>query len=104
MIVCMMLYSRFVCIGASPSRPTLQSPLSRGVHPSRPMMHIAYVSHILAKYEAKLRAVVPNERHVLRYLFPSEKPRIYDLHPRAHNSILPGKDDSIFIPRVLFRF
>src|SRR6218665_863981 len=45
-----------------------------------------------------------NERHVLRHLFPSEKPRIYDLRPRAHNFILPEKDDSNFIPRVLFRF
>src|SRR6218665_1781218 len=50
-----------------------------------------------------LRAVVRNERHVLRHLFPSEKPRIYDLRPRVHNFILPLKDDSNFIPRVLFR-
>src|SRR6218665_4087723 len=41
---------------------------------------------------------------VLRHLFPSEKPRIYDLRPQAHNFILPLKDDSNFIPRVLFRF
>jgi len=48
-----------------------------------------------------LRAVVRNERHVLRHLFPSEKPRIYDLRPRAHNFILPLKDDSNFISRAL---
>src|SRR6218665_3361735 len=47
-----------------------------------------------------LRAVVRNERHVLRHLFQSEKPRIYDLRPRAHNFILPVKDDSNFVPRV----
>src|SRR6218665_2273030 len=26
---------------------------------------------------------------VLRHMFPFEKPRIYDLRPRAHNFILP---------------
>jgi len=50
-----------------------------------------------------LRALVRNERHVLRHLFPSEKPRIYDMRPRAHDFTLPLKDDSNFIPRVLFR-
>src|SRR6218665_82132 len=50
-----------------------------------------------------LRAVVRNERHVLRHLFPSEKLRIYDLRLRAQYFTLPLKDDSNFIPRVLFR-
>ena len=49
-----------------------------------------------------LRAVVRNERLVLRHLFPSEKRRIYDLHPRAHSFTLPLKDDNKFIPSVLF--
>ena len=50
-----------------------------------------------------LRAIVRNERHVLGHLFPSEKPRIYDLRPRTHNFTLPLKDDNDFIARVLFR-
>jgi len=50
-----------------------------------------------------LRAVVRNVRHILKHLFPPEKPRIYDLRPRAHNFILPLKDNNNFIPRLLFR-
>src|SRR6218665_3546600 len=46
-------------------------------------------SQMMAGDDNLLRAVVQNER----YLFPSEKPRIYDLRPRAHNFILPEKDD-----------
>src|SRR6218665_1537369 len=42
-------------------------------------------SQMTAAHYNLLRAVVRNERHVLRRLFPSEKPRIYDLRPRAHN-------------------
>ena len=59
---------------------------------------------MMAADDNLLRAVVRNERHVLRHLFPSEKPRIYDLRPRAHNFILPEIDDSNFIPRVLSGF
>ena len=50
-----------------------------------------------------LRAVVLNDRHILRHLFPSEKRRIYDLRPRAHNFTLPLKDNNNFIARFLFR-
>src|SRR6218665_1153641 len=41
-----------------------------------------------------LKAVVRNERRVLRHSFPSEKRRIYDLRLRAHNFTLPLKDKS----------
>src|SRR6218665_1914862 len=59
-------------------------------------------SQVTAADNNLLRTVDRNERRVLRRLFPSEKPRIYDLRPRARNFILPLKDDSNFIPRVLF--
>jgi len=35
---------------------------------------------------------------VLRHLFPSEKRRIHDLRPRAHNFTLPLKDNNNFLP------
>src|SRR6218665_1985520 len=44
-----------------------------------------------------LRAVVRNDRHVLRHLFASEKRCIYDLRPRAHDFTLPLKDNNDFI-------
>jgi len=65
---------------------------------------IIIILPILLSIKGTLTAVVRQERHVLRHLFPSEKPRIYGLSPRALNFILPLKDDSNFIPRVLFGF
>jgi len=46
-------------------------------------------SQMTAADDNLLRAVVRNEPHVLRHLFPAEKPRIYDLRPQSHNFILP---------------
>jgi hypothetical protein len=50
-----------------------------------------------------LKAVIDNDLHVLRRLFPPIVQRCYDLRPRPHQFTLPEKDDTNFIPRVLFR-
>jgi hypothetical protein len=49
-----------------------------------------------------LRAVIQNEFHVLRGLFPPVAERRYNLRPRRHPFELPLKDNKNFIPRVLY--
>jgi len=50
-----------------------------------------------------LSAVIWNEDHVLRKLFPPTIKRHYSLRPRRHDFILPTKDDKNFIPRALYQ-
>jgi hypothetical protein len=50
-----------------------------------------------------LQAVIWNENHVLRGLFPGVVQKHYNLRPRPHDFKLPAKDDKNYIPRVLYR-
>ena len=49
-----------------------------------------------------LKAVIRNDFHVLRSLFPPIITRHYNLRPRPHDFTLPDRDDRNFIPRVLY--
>src|SRR5688572_11043885 len=49
-----------------------------------------------------LKAVIKNDFHVLRSLFPPIITRHYNLRPRPHDFTLPDRDDRNFIPRVLY--
>ena len=53
--------------------------------------------------ERLLAAVIRNDTHVLRGLFPPAVKRHYHLRPRPHSFTLPPKDDRHFIPRALYR-
>jgi Reverse transcriptase (RNA-dependent DNA polymerase)/Endonuclease/Exonuclease/phosphatase family len=50
-----------------------------------------------------LQSIVLNEAHVLHRFFPPPKPRHYALRPRAHDFVLPLKDEKNFIARVLYK-
>ena len=50
-----------------------------------------------------LQAVVWNESHVLRGLFPPKNSRRPGLRARMHNFDLPCKDDKNFVSRVLYK-
>ena len=56
-----------------------------------------------AAEERLLQAVLRNDCHVLRGLFPPIVQRRYNLRPRRHNFELPAKDIKNFIPRVLYK-
>ena len=43
------------------------------------------------------------EYHVLRPLFTRLAQRNHSLRPRAHDFVLPRKDDKNYIPRILYR-
>src|SRR6218665_2792946 len=46
---------------------------------------------------------LPHECHVLRPLFPPLAQRSHSHRPRAHDFVLPRKDDKNYIPRILYR-
>src|SRR5688572_30225291 len=50
-----------------------------------------------------LQAVVWNDSHVLRGLFPPKNSRRPGLRARMHNFDLPCKDDENFVSRVLYK-
>ena len=49
------------------------------------------------------KAVRTNSRHVLHDLLPASTSHEHYLRPRAHNFVLPEKDDRNFINRMLFK-
>jgi Reverse transcriptase (RNA-dependent DNA polymerase) len=61
-------------------------------------------SLIVAAETRLFRSVINNDTHVLRPFFPPIIKRQYNMRPRTHNFTLPNKDDSCFIPRLLYRF
>ena len=57
-----------------------------------------------AAEERLLQAVIRNDCHVLRGLFPPIVQRRYNnLRPRCYDFELPAKDVKNFIPRVLYK-
>src|SRR6218665_1998086 len=55
------------------------------------------------KQTQRLAAVSSCSNHVLPPVFPPLNERRPGLRPRPHNFTLPDKDDTYFIPRVLYR-
>src|SRR6218665_1853647 len=47
------------------------------------------------------RSIVRNPYHVLRF-FLEKAPTGHNLCPRAHNFVLPIKDNNNFVPRILY--
>src|SRR6218665_2854048 len=52
--------------------------------------------------ERLFRSIELNPSHVLRDLLPPKAKRPYKLRPRAHDYVLPIKDDKNFVPRYLY--
>src|SRR6218665_550549 len=48
------------------------------------------------------RSFVRNPYHVLRRFFLEKAPTGENLRPRAHNFVLPIKDNNNFVPRILY--
>src|SRR6218665_1970257 len=77
----------------------------------RKLQKIEYASHDQPTVESKvhkaeeklLKKVTVEEDHVLRQYLPQNSAIKYNLRPRPHNFLLPPKDDSLFISRMLFR-
>jgi len=66
--------------------------------------HTIDASAMVADGEDRLLAAVSScSNHVLRPVFPPLIERRPGLRPRPHNFTLPDKDDTNFIPRVLYR-
>jgi hypothetical protein len=49
------------------------------------------------------KAATSDQYHVLHGLLPATRSQGHNLRPRAHNYVLPAKDDRNFIPRMLYR-
>jgi len=77
----------------------------------RKLQRIEYASHDQPTVESKVhkaeeklfKKVTVEEDHVLRQYLPQNNAIKYNLRPRPHNFLLPPKDDSLFISRMLFR-
>src|SRR6218665_3857919 len=69
-------------------------------HPTPSMLPSAMVSDA---EDRLLAAVCSCSNHVLHPVFPPQIERRPGLRPRPHNFTLPDKDDTNFIPRVLYR-
>ena len=62
------------------------------------------ISELIEEAEKRLlKAVIWNENHVLRGLFPDIVQRHYNIRTRPHEFKLPAKDDKNYIPRILYR-
>ena len=69
-----------------------------------PWSPIQFASAMVADAEDHLLAAVSScSNHVLRLVFPSLIDLRLGLRPRPHNFTFPDKDDTNFIPRVLYR-
>jgi len=66
--------------------------------------HKVNVDDLIKPAEKKLLCKVRNnECHVLRPLFPPLAQPSHSLRPRAHDFVLPRKDDKNYISRILYR-
>src|SRR6218665_2971055 len=66
--------------------------------------HKVNFDDLIKPAEKKLLCKVKNyECHILLPLFPPLAQRSHSLRPRAHDFVLPRKDDKNYIPRVLYR-
>src|SRR6218665_3918031 len=62
------------------------------------------VATLVSEAENRLfQAIIVDPNHVLRKHFLDIKHSNYNLRPRAHQFMLPLKDDRNFIPRLLLR-
>src|SRR6218665_2235885 len=48
------------------------------------------------------RSIIHNPYHVLRRFFLEKAPTGHNLCPRAHNFVLPIKDNNNFVPQILY--
>jgi len=77
----------------------------------RKVQRIEYASHDDPRVEIKVhqaeerlfRKITVEDDHVLKQYLPQNNAITYNLRPRPHNILLPPKDDSLFITRMLYR-
>src|SRR6218665_2298026 len=98
-------YTKFIYLVSFeiPSGDNLKT-LKCGRGAQNPHQHKVNFDDLIKPAEKKLLCKVKNnEYHVLRPLFPPLAQRSHSLRPRAHDFVLPRKDDKNYIPRILYR-
>ena len=66
--------------------------------PELPTIHELFIKNDTSLF----KSIVSNKAHVLYPSLPPIKPQPYNLRPRAHNFVLPVKDNRNFLQRMLF--
>lgn len=62
------------------------------------------IEDLLDKRDSKLFSQLLNDpNHTLHFLLPPEKPLNYNLRQRAHNRVLPPKENSLLTRNFLYR-
>src|SRR6218665_3909635 len=67
-----------------------------------PADHPSFENLAMIADQRLYRSIVRNSYHVLRRFFLEKAPTGHNLRPRAHNFVLPIKDNNNFVPRILY--
>src|SRR6218665_1830946 len=67
-----------------------------------PADHPSFENLAMIADQRQNRSIVRNPYHVLRRFFLEKAPTGHNLRPRAHNFVLPIKDNNNFVPRILY--
>src|SRR6218665_109942 len=67
-----------------------------------PANHPSFENLAMIADQRLYRSIIHNPYHVLRQFFLENAPTGHNIRPRAHNFVLPIKDNNNIVPRILY--
>src|SRR6218665_1938679 len=67
-----------------------------------PVAHPSFEDLAMISDQRLYRSIIHNTYHILWRFFLEKGPTSHNLRPRAHDFVLSIKDNSNFVPRILF--